>query len=232
LFARRLGQLTPGAQLLLAVAAAEPAASKPLAWSVAQRLGADAEPDGELDRLVSFGDGIRFGHPLVRSAAYYNRAISERRRIHGALAAEMDSAQNSDRVAWHLAMSATGPDEAIASKLEQAAQRMRDRGGYAANSALLRRAAALSVDGHFRAGRLLAAAHTGHRNASGQVADSLRQMNYVSTVALRLASSPVSDVAGGNNLGRSASQPLSELTPGCALEWLFWRVGTDRAPEC
>jgi DNA-binding CsgD family transcriptional regulator len=158
LFARRLRQLTPEAQLLLAVAAAEPTASEPLAWSVAQRLGAVAEPDGELDRLVSFGDSVRFSHPLVRSAAYYNRPISERRRIHGALAAEMDSPPNSDRVAWHLAMSATGPDEAIAGKLEQAAQRMRDRGGYAANSALLRRAAALSVDEHLRADRLLAAA--------------------------------------------------------------------------
>jgi tetratricopeptide (TPR) repeat protein len=70
----------------------------------------------------------------------------------------MDSPHNSDRVAWHLAMSATGPDEAIASKLEQAARRMRDRGSYAASSALLRRAAALSVDEHLRADRLLAAA--------------------------------------------------------------------------
>ena len=53
-------------------------------------------------------------------------------------------------------MSATGPDEAVASQLEQAARRMRDRGGYAANMALLRRAAALSVNEHLRADRLLA----------------------------------------------------------------------------
>jgi tetratricopeptide (TPR) repeat protein len=157
-FAHRLSQLTPGLRLLLAVAAAEPTASEPLARSVAQRLGADAEPARELDRLVSFGDGVRFRHPLVRSAAYYSTPISERRRIHGALAEVMDSPQNSDRVAWHLAMSTTGPDEAVASRLEQAARRMRDRGGYAANSALLQRAASLSVDEHLRTDRLLAAA--------------------------------------------------------------------------
>lgn len=58
-------------------------------------------------------------------------------------------------------MSTTGPDEAVASQLEQAAQRMRDRGGYAANTALLRRAAALSADEHLRTDRLLAAADAG-----------------------------------------------------------------------
>ena len=35
----------------------------------------------------------------------------------------------------------------------------------------------------YRSGRPARSDHTGHRNASGQVADSLRQMNYVSTVA-------------------------------------------------
>jgi DNA-binding CsgD family transcriptional regulator len=158
LFARRLRQLAPGARLLLAVAAAEPTISKPLAWDVVQRLGAAAEADDELGRLVSFGADVRFSHPLVRSAAYYGRPLAERRRIHGALAEVMDSPRNSDRAAWHLAMATTGPDEAVASRLEQAARRMRDRGGYAANSALLQRAAALSVDEHVGTGRLLAAA--------------------------------------------------------------------------
>jgi hypothetical protein len=56
LFARRLGRLSPGARLLLAVAAAEPTASEPLAWSVGatagRRRGARrrARPPGELRR--------------------------------------------------------------------------------------------------------------------------------------------------------------------------------------
>jgi hypothetical protein len=111
-----------------------------------------------LDRFVRFGDVVQFTHPLVRSLAYYGVAASERRMIHRALAQEMDAPETADRAAWHLAMAATAPDEAVASQLELAAQRARHRGGYAATTTLLKRAASLSVDGHRRADRLLAAA--------------------------------------------------------------------------
>lgn len=231
LFARRLRQLTPGARLLLAVAAAEPTASGPLARSVAQRLGAAAEADGELDRLVSFGDRVRFSHPLVRSAAYYSTPISERRRIHGALAEAMDSPQNSDRVTWHLAMSTTGPDEAIASRLEQVARRMRDRGGYAANSALLRRAAALSADEHSRTDRLLAAADAaltaGHPERARSMLEEARQRpvdERQAALALRLSGEALFATGATDDAARellAAAKVLMPLDPSLARQTLL-----------
>jgi DNA-binding CsgD family transcriptional regulator len=159
LFARRVAQLNSGARLLLAVAAAEPTASERLVRSVAHRLGVDATNAGtEVDGFLSFGEVVRFSHPLVRSVAYHSMPDFERRAVHRALADEMDSPRDSDRVAWHLAIAATGPDEEVASRLEQAARRARHRGGYAATTILLQRAAALSVDEHGRTDRLLAAA--------------------------------------------------------------------------
>jgi DNA-binding CsgD family transcriptional regulator len=158
LFARRISQLGPGARRLLAVAAAEPTVSERVAWAVAERLGVDADSvEAELDRFVRFGDVVKFSHPLVRSLAYYGIPASERRTVHRALAREVDAGEAADRAAWHLAMAATGPDEAVASQLEQAAQRARHRGGYAATATLLQRAATLTADEHRRADRLLAA---------------------------------------------------------------------------
>ena len=114
LLVRLLEHLTAGDRLLLAVAAAEPTASQRLVRGVARLLGANTESDAEVHRLVTFGDVIQFRHPLVRSAAYYSMPLYERRRIHGELSREMDSPQNPDRVAWHLAIATTGPDEAVA----------------------------------------------------------------------------------------------------------------------
>lgn len=163
LFERRLLHLSRAARLLLAIAAAEPAASDRLVWSVAKRLGVDAENAAvEIRGLVTFDKVIRFSHPLVRSVAFYSLPPQERRRIHRTLAQEFDLvADRSDRVAWHLAMAATGPDEPLANRLEEAAERERNRGGYAAASTLLQRAAALSVDEHVGAERLLLASEAG-----------------------------------------------------------------------
>lgn len=61
--------------------------------------------------------------PLVGSVVYHSTPFPQQRRIHRALAAAGDAGQHPDRVAWHLGMAARGPDDAVAARLEQAAER-------------------------------------------------------------------------------------------------------------
>ena len=157
-FSRQVSRLPAEARLLLAVAAAEPTASQALVWRATEHLHID--PDGaasaDLGGLATIGSQVEFRHPLVRSAVYYATPLRQRRLIHQALAAASDGGEP-DRVAWHLGMAASGPDEAVAAQLEQAAERARNRGGYAATVTFLSRAAELSADQGPRARRLLAA---------------------------------------------------------------------------
>ena len=159
-FSRRVSQLPLEARLLLAVAAAEPAASQALLWRAAGQLGIDPEAamSADLGDLAEIGPQVEFRHPLIRSVVYHGTPLRQRRLIHQALAAVGDADGQPDRVAWHLGMAAVGPDEAVAAQLEQAAGRARERGGYAATVAFLSRAAELSADEGQRGQRLLAAA--------------------------------------------------------------------------
>ena len=147
-FGRRVSRLPPEARLLLAVAAAEPTASQALLWRAAGQLGIDpdAAASADLGDLAEIGSQVEFRHPLIRSVAYHATPLRQRRRIHQALAAVGDGSEQPDRVAWHLGMAAVGPDEAVAARLEQAAGRARDRGGYAATVTFLSRAAELSAE--------------------------------------------------------------------------------------
>ena len=157
-FGRRVRRLPAEARLLLAVAAAEPVGSQALVWRAAGQLGIDpdAAASADLGGLAAIGSQVEFRHPLIRSVVYQTMPLRQRRLIHRALAAAGDGSEP-DRVAWHLGMAAAGPDEAVAARLEQAAGRVRDRGGYAAAAMFLSRAAELSADECLRAGRLLAA---------------------------------------------------------------------------
>ena len=157
-FGRRVSRLAPETRLLLAVAAAEPAASQALVWRAAGQLGIDpdAAAAADLGGLAEIGPRVEFRHPLIRSVVYHATPLAQRRRIHQALAASDGS--EPARVAWHLGMAAAGPDEAVAARLEQAAGQARERGGYAATVTFLSRAAELSAEEGPRARRLLAAA--------------------------------------------------------------------------
>jgi len=159
-FRRRLEALPTATQLLMLVAAAEPAGEPALVWRAAQRLGIGAEavaPAADAG-LLTIGERVIFRHPLVRSAAYRAASPADRRAAHRALAGATDPQADPDRRAWHRAQATLGPDEDVACELERSASRAQARGGLAAAAAFLERSAALTLDPARRAERALAAA--------------------------------------------------------------------------
>ena len=129
-------------------------------WRAAERLGvgSTAAVTASSEDLLTIKDRVTFRHPLVRSAVYRSAPAELRRAAHLALAEATDRAADPDRRAWHLAVAAPGPDEAVAAELEQSAGRARARGGLSAAAALLQRSVALSLDPARRADRALLAA--------------------------------------------------------------------------
>jgi DNA-binding CsgD family transcriptional regulator len=159
-FRGRLEVLPAATQLLMLVAAAEPAGEPALVWRAAERLGIGAEAVAAAADagLLTIGERVMFRHPLVRSAVYRAASPADRRGAHQALAAATDPQADPDRRAWHRAQATLGPDEAVAAELERSAGRAQARGGLAAAAAFLERSAALTLDPARRAERALAAA--------------------------------------------------------------------------
>ena len=124
--------LPPDTQTLLLAAAADPTGDPDLLWRAGPQLGftAAAAAPAEARRLVEIRDRIEFRHPLIRSAVFYGAPLAGRQQVHAALAAATDPAADPDRRAWHLAMAASGLDEAVAAELERAGDRAQRRGGW------------------------------------------------------------------------------------------------------
>jgi DNA-binding CsgD family transcriptional regulator/tetratricopeptide (TPR) repeat protein len=160
-FLDRARRLSPDAQALLLVIAADDSArlSTVLAAGTAMGVDADALVDVERSGLVTVADGqVSLRHTLVRSAVYSAAPSAERRRVHAALAAVLTGAEDADRRAWHRSSSVIEPDESVVADLAEAAQRAERRGGHEAASAAWTRAAELSSDAAQRARHLFAAA--------------------------------------------------------------------------
>ncbi len=161
IFLDRSRRLSPDAQTLLLVAAADDSARLPTLTRAVAVLGVDPavldEVEGSQLLRVS-GDVVELRHPLVRSAIYQGATSLSRRQAHRALAAVLTGADAADRRAWHLAAAAEEPDETVVAELDASAARARHRGGYEAAGAALERAAELSGDDESRARRLFGAA--------------------------------------------------------------------------
>ena len=159
-FLRQVRALPAETQRFLLVAAAEPTGDPALVWRAGDHLGFDERAilPAEAEHLVSPGPPLRFRHSLIRSAVYHGASAAERRRAHSALAAATDIEHDPDRRAWHRAAATHAPDEDVATELEQAANRARSHGGYAATAVLLTRAAQLTPEPRRRGLRYFAAA--------------------------------------------------------------------------
>ena len=159
-FRRRLSPLPQETKRMLLVAAAEPIGDPALVFAAAAQFGIsrDAAEPATTSGLLEIKAQVRFRHPLVRSVVYMEASATERRQVHAALAKATDLAQEPDRRAWHLAAACAGPDEEVASELEQSAGRAQARGGVAAAAAFLQRAVELTPDPAIHAERALAAA--------------------------------------------------------------------------
>jgi len=154
-FASRLRDLGPDTRAALLAAGLDSRASlNEIARSSGQSLESlQPAVDGDLVEIAD--DGVRFRHPLIRSAVRQAASAQQVREMYRALA---EVVADPERQIWHRAMAAQGPDENIASALEQHARLAAARGAVAVAGAALERAAALSADSRSKGARLVAAA--------------------------------------------------------------------------
>jgi DNA-binding CsgD family transcriptional regulator len=161
-FVRRIRRLPSETQSLLLLIAAEQRGDWHVLWRAAEKLGLDTDALGpaEAAGLVNAGPPVTFRHTFVRATVYAVAPVTERRRVHTALAAALSRDIDPDRKAWHRAAAAVAPSESLAVELERSAEFAQTRGGYAGAAALLQRAAELTLDRGNRAERSLRAAET------------------------------------------------------------------------
>ncbi len=154
-FANRLGELAPHTRAALLAAALDSRASlDEIARS--SRAGIESlQPAVDADLVGIADDGVRFRHPLIRSAVRQAASAQQILEMYRALG---EVVADPERQLWHRAMSAKGPDENIASALEQHARLAAARGAVTVAGAALERAAALTADSPKKGARLVAAA--------------------------------------------------------------------------
>jgi DNA-binding CsgD family transcriptional regulator len=159
-YLRRLAELPEPTQQLMLLAAADSVGDATLIRRAAQALGIEAEAfaSAEDAELLEIRAGVRFRHPLVRSAVYRGATAADRRAAHAALADATDPESDPDRRAWHAAHATTGLDGEVAEELVRSASTAERRGGIAAAAAFMEHAVRLTPDASVRALRALSAA--------------------------------------------------------------------------
>jgi DNA-binding CsgD family transcriptional regulator/tetratricopeptide (TPR) repeat protein len=160
-FASQLAPLPEATQMALLVAAASDSSDASEIGRALAALGLafSAIDAAEREGFIATDAGaVAFRHPLLRSAAYHAAAPVDRRGAHRAFAQTLATDQH-DRIAWHLAAAAGGPDEEVAGLLEATAASAQARGGYVAAADALAASARLSPADADRVRRTLGAAN-------------------------------------------------------------------------
>jgi DNA-binding CsgD family transcriptional regulator len=107
------------------------ALSQPTVAIVGAALGSTMGASVSLDEAIDGGvieledERLRFTHPLLGSVIYSDAPLDRRRRLHRRLA---ELVRDPEERAKHLALATDGPDAEVASALDEAARRARDRG--------------------------------------------------------------------------------------------------------
>ncbi|MEJ1109480.1 MULTISPECIES: helix-turn-helix transcriptional regulator [unclassified Kribbella] len=229
-FLRKLESLPNQARQLMVLSAADPVGDIDLVRRAGQRLGIgdDAISAAEATGLLELRHRVEFRHPLVRSAVYRAAAPEERRTVHQALAEVTDPVTDPDRQAWHRARAAAGPDESVATALEQSADRALGRGGLTAAASFLEAAATLTPEADHRAQRSLAAAQA--KATAGAFDDALSllaeaqagPLDETQSALVDLLQAQISHYSEGGNKGLplllAAAARLEPLDPKLARE--------------
>ncbi len=154
-FASRLGDLAPDTRPALLAAALDSRASLDEIMRSSRASIESLQPAVVAELIEIADDGVRFRHPLIRSAVRQAAPAQQVLEMYRALA---DVVADPERQLWHRAMAANGPDEGIASALERHARVAAARGAMTVAGADLERAAALTADSRNKGARLVAAA--------------------------------------------------------------------------
>jgi hypothetical protein len=139
----RVERLPAAGRRLLLVAAADPTGDPALLWRAAAELAIAPEAAALLEScgLLQLSPRVTFDHPADRSAIYGMASKADRRATHRALAEATDPDVAPDRLVWHRALAAHGPDVQLACELERYAPAAGERGGPGAAAAFLEQAA-------------------------------------------------------------------------------------------
>ena len=121
---------------------------------------------GREEILVLHDSRVRFAHPLLASICYERAPVWKRRAVHRALAGAVTDIEERAR---HLALAAEGPDAAVASELDAAAEQATARGATAAAAELLELAAQLT-SGNAAAARQRRVRAAGFHRLAGDLA--------------------------------------------------------------